>query len=65
MSVELEKLSTHSHDPCERIGNVYLSTSILCPGGSTFCASCIWEKRSDIHSKFIKLIDILEIEPDE
>lgn len=64
MSVELEKLLTHSHDPCERVSNVYLNTSISCPEGSTSCSSCIWEKRSDIHSKSIKLIDILEIEPD-
>ncbi len=64
MSVELEYLLTKGNNPCEGGDNVYLSQIIHCPGDTTNCSKCIWEKKSDVHPKLLNLIDILDIEPD-
>lgn len=64
MSVELEKLLTSGGNPCEGSENDYLNKSIMCPGVLGECSKCAWEKKADIHTKLLNLIDILEIEPD-
>ena len=60
MSNEIKILVTSGTDPCTNMENKLLSRNIHC--NTIPCGECIWNRNSDINSRLLELVDLLEVD---
>ena len=61
MSNEIKLLVTSSSDPCTTTSNKLLRRIIYCQVGVE-CRECIWNRNSDINSRLLGIVDLLEVD---
>lgn len=61
MANEIKLLVTNSSNPCSTKTNTLLHNNIPCNIG-VGCNKCIWDKYSDINSRLLEIVDLLEVD---